>query len=44
MHGYIVHGQKVNKCGYPKKEKKKKKAETRRKQNVDAISWIQTLP
>ena len=25
MHGYIVHGQKVNKCGYPKKEKKKKK-------------------
>ena len=28
----------------PKKKKEKKKAETRRKQNVDAISWIQTLP
>ena len=28
----------------PKKKKKKKKAEMRRKQNVDAISWIQTLP
>ena len=41
MRGYTVHGQKVNKYGYPKKEKK---AETRRKQNVDAISWIQTLP
>ena len=28
----------------PKKKKEKKKAKTRRKQNVDAISWIQTLP
>ena len=54
MHGYIVHHGKVNLCGYYSMNSawtvaalllkcvKKKKAETRWKQNVDAISRIQT--
>ena len=54
MYGYIVHHGKVNLCGYYSMNSawtvaalllkcvKKKKAETRWKQNVDAISRIQT--